>query len=164
MEQITIFNPPRPVINEDIRRRAVEQFAVEYGYILIECKCRDNFVDDIIHAAEQAGDMPEGYELAKYLDDYCAWTINFDAVEALDCLREFLRWELCAAEEVWALENNIRPPLPVGTEVFYGSAFNRKKGVITGIYKYHPACYEVKVDGAQDNYRAIVKYEDAQTE
>lgn len=164
MAQITTFDPPRPTINDDIRRRAAEAFAVDYGHIGLECKGSDDIIDDLVCAMGHTGDMPDGYELAKYLDDYRAWVIDFDAIETLNCLCEFLDEEMFAAEEAWARENNILPLLPVGTVVFYGSVFNRKKGVITGIYKYRPACYEVKENGAEDNRRIIVKYEDAQTE
>ena len=112
--------------------------------------------------ADQAADLArvcrsenmDGYELAKELERVCYWMPNAQDVETLDnfgCdLREAHR-EACAA---WARDNNVQPPLPIGTMT--------TRGEITGISKYSPASYEIRKPGdTEPTRRYIVRFEDA---
>lgn len=59
-----------------------------------------------------------------------------------------------AAEKKWFSENDIQPPLPIGTRI--------KQGVIAGIYEHGPAMYLVKEDGCtKDGRHLIIKFENA---
>lgn len=95
----------------------------------------------------------DGYELAKELDSVCGWMPTAQDVETLDnfgfALREALRLECLS----WARDNNVLPPLPVGSLTTMGE--------ITGIYEYDGACYEIRKYGDTDpNRRHIVRFED----
>lgn len=112
--------------------------------------------------ADQAADLArvcrsshmDGYELAKELDSMCGWMPTAQDVETLDnfgCdLREALR-QACIA---WARDNNVQPPLPIGTMT--------TRGEITGIYAHDGACYEIRKPGdTEPTRRYIVRFEDA---
>ena len=112
--------------------------------------------------ADQAEDLArvcrhahmDGYELAKELDNVCGWMPTAQDVEELDnfgCdVREAHR-QACIS---WARDNNIKPPLPVGTMTTLGE--------ITGVYAYDGACYEIRLTGDTDPpRRRIVRFEDA---
>ena len=58
------------------------------------------------------------------------------------------------AEKKWVDENNIQPPLPIGTRI--------KQGVIHSVCDYSAAKYRVKEDGcAQDGRFLLIRFEDA---
>ena len=112
--------------------------------------------------ADQAADLArvcshahmDGYELAKALDCICYWTPTAQDVETLDnfgCdVREAHR-QVCIA---WARDNNVLPPLPMGTIT--------TQGEITGVSSHSPACYEIRKPGDTDpTRRYIVRFEDA---
>jgi len=112
--------------------------------------------------AEQAADLArvchsqhmDGYQLAKALDSECGWFPSASDVETLDCFGGELREELRQACIAWARDNNIQPPLPIGTMT--------TRGEITGIYAHDGACYEVRAPGDTDaTRRHIVRFEDA---
>lgn len=118
--------------------------------------CEENGWD-----ADQAADLAsvwsghmDGYELAKELDRMCGWSPTAQDVEVLDGfdsdLREAHR-KVCIA---WARENNIQPPLPIGTMTTLGE--------ITGISARYGACYEIRMTGDTDpTRRRIVRFEEA---
>ena len=96
----------------------------------------------------------DGYELARELDSMYGWMPTTQDVETLDnfgCdVREAHR-QACIA---WARDNNIQPPLPIGTMT--------TRGEITGVSSHSPACYEIRKPGDPDpNRRYIVHFEDA---
>lgn len=110
--------------------------------------------------ADQAADLAsvwsghmDGYELAKELE-LRGWLPTAQDVEVLDGFGGALyaaHRKVCIA---WARENNIQPPMPVGTMTTLGE--------ITGIYAYDGACYEVRMTGDTDSTRRrIVRFEDA---
>ena len=118
--------------------------------------CADNGWDE-----EQAADLArvcrsghmDGYELAKELDSLCSWMPTAQDVETLDnfsyAVREAHR-QTCLA---WAHDNNVLPPLPIGTMT--------TRGEITGIYAHDAATYEVRKHGATDpTLRQLVRFED----
>lgn len=112
--------------------------------------------------ADQAADLTrvyrgghmDGYELAKALDSECGWSPTAQDVETLDGFCDEVRAahrKVCIA---WANENNIQPPLPVGSIT--------TQGEITGIYAHDAACYEIRRAGdTEPTRRYIVRFEDA---
>ena len=113
-------------------------------------------------SADQAADLArvyrggymDGYELAKALDSFCGWIPTAQDVETLDSFdsdARNLHQKTCIA---WARENNVQPPLPVGTMT--------TQGEITGIYAHDGACYEIRKPGdTNPTRRQIVRFEDA---
>lgn len=96
----------------------------------------------------------DGYELARELDRMCGWSPNAQDVEVLDGFSFALMEAHRAACLAWAKENNIQPPLPIGTMTTLGE--------ITGIYALDGACYEIRMTGDTDpTRRRIVRFEDA---
>ena len=96
----------------------------------------------------------DGYELAKELDSMCGWSPTAQDVETLDnfsCeVREAHR-QVCIA---WACDNNVQPPLPIGTMT--------TDGEITSIYEHDAATYMVRMHGEPDpTRRRLVRFEDA---
>ena len=112
--------------------------------------------------AEQAADLArvcdnaymDGYELAKALDSMCGWLPTAQDVETLDNFGCNLREEHRQACIAWARDNNVPPPILVGTIT--------TQGEITGIYAHDGACYEIRKPGDTDpTRRYIVRFEDA---
>jgi hypothetical protein len=96
----------------------------------------------------------DGYELARELENECCWSPTAHDVETLDDLSSELREALRQARIAWARDNNVQPPLPVGTIT--------TQGEITGIYAHDGACYEIRKTGDTDpTRRYIVRFEDA---
>jgi hypothetical protein len=100
------------------------------------------------------GGHMDGYALAKALDDGCGWSIQAHDVDTLDCFFGDVREAHRQACITWASDNNVQPPLPVGTMT--------TQGEITGIYAHDAACYEILKQGDTDpTRRYIVRFEDA---
>lgn len=100
------------------------------------------------------GEYMDGYELAKALDEICGWSPTAQDVETLDNFGLELREALRHKRIAWARDNNIQPPLPVGTMT--------TRGEITGIYEQDGACYEIRKAGdSNPTRRYIVPFEDA---
>ena len=96
----------------------------------------------------------DGYELARELDRSAGWDLTMPDVEELDCLSGIVSDLHSKAEKKWAEENDIQPPLPIGSTI--------TQGVIDGIYQHAPARYLVKETGdTQEGRFLIVKFEDA---
>lgn len=97
----------------------------------------------------------DGYELARELDKNYYWDLTRDEMEQLDDMGEIVNDLLSEAEKQWFEENNIQPPLPIGTRI--------KEGVIAGIDKYGVARYLVKENGCIDpNRHLLIKFEAAE--
>lgn len=95
----------------------------------------------------------DGYELAKELE-HDGYNIRAADVEELDCMSNAVDDLHRAAEKKWVEENNIQPPLPIGTTI--------KQGVIHGVCPYTPARYQVKENGCtKDGRFLLIKFEDA---
>lgn len=134
----------RPKVTSELIAAAATAFCTRHGW-----------------DADQAADLArvyranmDGYELAKELDHRCGWTPTAQDVETLDNFSDRVREahrEVCIA---WARDNNVQPPLPIGTMT--------TRGEITGIYKHDAACYEIREsEGTNPTRRLIVKFEDA---
>lgn len=98
----------------------------------------------------------DGYELAKQLESRYGWIISVMDVEALDCMSsevDALHRKVCIG---WASENQIQPPLPIGTMT--------TRGEIAGIYEHEAATYRIRAHGeTQEGRFLLVRFEDAQT-
>jgi hypothetical protein len=112
--------------------------------------------------ADQAADLArvcrsahtDGYELAKELDSMCGWMPTAQDVETLDNFGSEVREVHRQACIAWARDNNVQPPLPLGTIT--------TQGEITGINSYDAACYEIRRPGdTEPTRRYIVRFEDA---
>jgi hypothetical protein len=95
-----------------------------------------------------------GYELAKKLESNYSWDIDFEVIEGL----EELQWKVESIHKKacmqWVIDNNIKPPLKIGTQI--------KQGVIKGIYEYDAAMYTVTMHGeTMNNRHQIIRFEDA---
>lgn len=105
-------------------------------------------------ASACCGAHMDGYELAKELDSMCGWDPTAQDVETLDNFGWDLRDALRQACIAWARDNNVQPPLSVGTMT--------TQGEITGIYAHDGACYEIRKPGdTAPTRRYIVRFEDA---
>lgn len=120
--------------------------------------CNDNFwstkqAADITRVYRIGGRL-DGYETAKDLESMCGWSPTAMDVSTLE---DFFRVVSNTYREVcfeWARDNNIQPPLPIGTMT--------TKGEITGIYARDAACYEIRMIGdAEPSRRKIVRFENA---
>lgn len=112
--------------------------------------------------ADQAADLArvchsqhmDGYALARALERTCYWDPTAQDVETLDSFGYDLREALRQARIAWARDNNIQPPLPIGTMT--------TRGQITGIYEHDGATYMVRENGCtQQGRHLLVKFEDA---
>ncbi len=126
---------------------------------LIAAEGVDARARDIVNCALVTDD---GYEIAKKLDARCSWKCNLQIAEELDAFRYLVRDELHAAEALWASENCIEPPYPVGSHVKLRTG---EKGEISDISSHYAAKYLVAIDGdpqAQQptNRRYVVNFED----
>jgi hypothetical protein len=107
--------------------------------------------DDLARAYRNGMD---GYELAKSLDNYHGWMPTADDVETLDCFGSEVREAHRQACIAWARDNNIRPPLPIGTMT--------TRGEITGVSDSDGATYLIRENGCtQEGRRMLVRFEDA---
>lgn len=134
--------PPRPTISKEIVMEAAEKIAkqIENG--------------NAEHIADCYRPYMDGYKLAKALDIKYSWDCCLDDAEKLDNMGFLISRSLEEAEKKWAEENNIQPPLPIGTMI--------NKGVIVGIYEYSSARYLVKENGCdEDGRHLVIKFEDA---
>lgn len=136
--------PPRPTATREIIMQAAESVA--------DAICDSSTAaQDIADAYERRG--PDGFDIARELD-INGWDITATDVEELDCMRFEIDRAVRELEEVWYMENDIRPPLAIGTEI--------KEGVITGVCDYLVAHYLVKERGCTREGRSLlIKFEDA---
>lgn len=117
-------------------------------------KIAENLGGDAETIARNYRHPMDGYQLARELDRNEYWDLSMSDVEELDNLSAVVASLLTAAEKKWFSENDIQPPLPIGSTI--------REGVIDGIYQYAPARYLVKESGcSQDGRFLIVKFENA---
>lgn len=132
----------RPTITETLIREAARPVA---EYI-------EGNLEDIV---EQYQPHMDGFRLAKALDKHCLWDCSRDVMESLDEVDSNVQQLLRYAERQWFAENDIQPPLPIGTTI--------KEGVIDGFSEHSVATYQVKENGCTHDGRwLLVKFEDAE--
>lgn len=134
----------RPKITRDLIAAAAATFCAHVGW-------DEQQAADLAHVAYAHMD---GYELAKALESSRYWSPTAQDVDTLDSFSHEIyeaHRQACAA---WARDNNVQPPLPIGTMT--------TRGEITGISTYSPASYEIRKPGdTEPTRRYIVAFEDA---
>jgi hypothetical protein len=133
----------RPTVTPEMIQQAAQRLAAENGWNGDEAK----------EIASVYRRHMNGYSLAKELDSRYCWDISVLDVESLDCMDSYVRSIHDAACMAWAKEQNIQPPLPIGTMT--------TRGEITGIYEHGAACYLIRENETDDSRRLIVRFEDA---
>jgi hypothetical protein len=131
----------RPEVTEEMLFEAANKIADR-----IDCDAED--------IAQYYEHPMDGYQLARELDRYASWDLTMSEVEELDCMSGIVDELLGAAEKQWFAENDIQPPLPVGTMT--------TRGVIAGVCTHSVERYLVKETGCTQAGRfLLVKFEDA---
>lgn len=134
----------RPKITRELIAAAAKTFCARNGW-------DEQQAEDLGRVAYAHMD---GYELAKELDHVCYWSPTAQDVDTLDWFSHEINEAHRQACAAWARDNNVQPPLPIGTMT--------TRGEITGISKYSPACYEIRKPGdTEPTRRYIVPFEDA---
>lgn len=165
MEKIT---PPRPTLTREMIMEAATLIAKQVptarrgGRKTLGKDDAENElatatdIADIYENLQRHG-SPDGYDIAKALDSLRSWECTLDDAEKLDSMGWLVNQRLIESEKKWASDNNIRPPLPIGTEIMpiYGHPVRH---VIFGVYDYEPARYLVQADGVEGQF--VVKFED----
>jgi hypothetical protein len=135
----------RPIVTKELIAATAASFCASNGWDAAQA-------DDLARVCYSQ--HMDGYELAKALDIERGWLINFDDVETLDCFGTELGEAHRQACIAWARDNNIQPPLPIGTMT--------TRGEITGISDYDGATYLIKEIGCNQEGRSLlVRFEDA---
>ena len=134
----------RPKVTPEIIAQAAHSLAKDNGW--------DS--DQEADVAAHWRSFMNGYDLAKELESYCGWLITVEDVDALDCMDSEVREIHRKACIAWAKDNDIQPPLPIGSMT--------TKGEITGISQFDGACYLIRQHGeTNESRRLIVRFEDA---
>jgi len=134
----------RPVITDEMILEAAREIA---GNLSVEFNADEIAACYLPHM--------DGYNLARALDDLGGWGLKKSDVDELDELDGIVDDLLRAAEKKWGEENNIQPPLPVGTVI--------KQGVIHGVCSHTAARYLVKEHGrTREGVFLVIKFEDAE--
>lgn len=152
-----IYDPPRPMMNEDIRHAVAVRFVQEHPSIQ-ENRGIIELATDIAEMCERRYWL-DGYHLAKNLEEHKNWSISAAVVSDLDGVGSLMHQALQAEEKRWAITHNIQPPFAIGTEVSC-THWNGYRGIITGISRQGAARYLVKMPNEANNCRAVVKFED----
>jgi hypothetical protein len=147
----------RPALTKEIIKKVALEIAHEV------CKWAnhrdmdaDALAEDMAHEYSR-GD--NGYELAKKLDGR-GYMPDAEMVESLDLMDSEVDNEYRKYCWEWVKKENIQPPFPVGTKIENNTIFSKFSGVISGVSRYYPACYEVPIAN-NPNAKRIVKFEDA---
>ena len=143
------MNKIRPKVTDEMIKTAARKVAENTSHV----SNKEDLAEAIADVYETHMD---GFEIGKALDSE-GWSVNTMMVDDLDCMdgniREIHR-EVCKR---WEVENDIKPPLPIGSII--------KEGEITGSYEHEAASYAVKEIGQDDikcgNRRKIIRFEDA---
>lgn len=155
---------PRPKFSAEIARAAAAGIVDELiGASHLDASDRDESISDLTKHGRQHMD---GYEIAKALDDYAHWGVDFQMAEILDGFGHTCSELIRKAEKEWAARTTPQPPLPMGTRVRLSRG---EIGTIDGVYEHGAAKYLVKVDGDVEaepphNSRRIINFEDARPE
>jgi hypothetical protein len=134
----------RPTYTKEIIAEGCKIWAQESGR-----KYTDSQINDVV---ENYSRFDDGYELAKKLEDNAYWNIDACMVEELDCIPCSIDSAYRKACKKWVEENNIQPPLPIGTKTQYG--------IITSICDHSPGCYRIQEPDKPETQKIIIKFED----
>ena len=154
---------PRPTkITDEMRLEVARRTARS---LIDESDFTEDDFDPIVSQFKEVSTGREnGYELAKKFDMAFGWSIDLGIVEIFDRCRAIYDDLLMDAQREWVLSEDIRPLYSDGQPVLLKSG---ETGVITGVFKFRPACYEVKIDGDADadgpmKSRRICRFEDVE--
>ena len=132
---------PRPKITKEMVLEAAKGIA-------------ENIGGDAETIARHYRHPMDGYELARELDPYEGLDLTMQDVMELDNLSGIVSDLHRKAEKKWVEENNIQPPLPIGTRI--------TQGVIDSVFEYSAATYRVKENGCTQKGRfLLIRFEDA---
>lgn len=162
--------PPRPTLTREIIMEAAKLVAKQLPNARRGGRktLGQNDADDELETATDIADMyadlsrsakPDGYDLAKALDSRRSWECQLEDADKLDNMAFLINQSLRETEKKWVAEYNVKPSLPVGTEI-KPIGPHCGKHVISSICEFEPARYLVKVDG-KEGY-SVVKFEDAE--
>jgi len=105
--------------------------------------------------------MKDGFDLGKALDND-GYSIDAQAVEELDTIGMYVSEVHNKHCEQWVKDNDIKPSLALKTLIIVRG----RRGIISGICKHNPACYEVTPEEptereAISRTRFIIPFEEA---
>jgi hypothetical protein len=134
----------RPTITRELIAATAARFCLSNGWDADQA-------EDLIRVYQ--GGYMDGYEWARELESVCGWNPTVHDVQTLDHLAREVREAYRKVCIAWARENNIQPPLPIGTMT--------TQGEITGICEHDAACYKIRRPGdPEPTLRYIVPFED----
>ncbi len=128
MKQLTFgakFAPPRPNLNMPIIQEMYMNHIIQ---IIMDWSCEDEN-DKQAYEEIKAGvtkflkyerDNVNGYEVARYLEDYCHLEPDSNLVNDLDNLPSFKRQTLLDLLSKWIEDYNIVPLLKIGDKATFG--------------------------------------------
>lgn len=153
----TALNKGHETTRQAVPLKPIVRPAVSDGVILKAAQsiCEELDGADAQSLADAYGQgYTTGFELAKELERWHGWDIELMTIEVLDSMDFEVGQEHEKVCKVWFEENNIQPPLPIGTAI--------QEGAITGICEHSVARYLVKENGcAQDGRWLLIKFENA---
>jgi len=141
--------PPRPHATREMIRAAAQKLAAQ-----MECS-EDDLANHYYHRFD-------GYEFARELEKHAGWSIDRSMVDDLDQMESFVDELVREAERKWFAENDIQPPLPIGTRVFCSS--RKRAGIIDAVCEHGCAQYLITPEEPTEQEKAtrarwIIKYE-----
>ncbi len=148
----------RPIqVTDAMAHEAALELAAELikGGGFDETNTPEELAGDIVKASRWNRHL-DGYELARALENEFYWSPDASMVEDLDSFAVRCDRRLEVAEKLWASENPMEPPLPLGTQVKHHWGI----GTIADISKYKPFTYNVTIPDKPSAF-ALVKFEDA---
>ena len=109
-------NDPRPTkYTNDMYRAAAEKMADDLATIIPDMD-RDQVINDLLsHRASWS----DGYQLAKSLDDFSHWEIDYEMVEKLTYMDIYRHGQKEAAVKEWVERNRPAQLYQVGEEVTF---------------------------------------------
>jgi hypothetical protein len=139
-EDLKMNKIERPKITYETIKKAAKDFSVLFPYL-----DHNDICSVYVHPMD-------GYKLAKELEAYRIWHIDFDVCVDLERFNELVvdRHRI----ELMDWSKTVTPPFEIGARI--------KGGVITGISKYRIAYYEVQEDGQIKGTRRLIPFEKAE--
>jgi len=131
--------PPRPHATREIIRDAAAELALK-----MDCSA-----DDL---ANHYYPRFDGYEFARELERHAGWSTSRSMVDDLDEMEWLVDERVEAAEKQWFADNDIKPPLPIGTCVL--CRVRDRFGFIDAVCEYGIAKYLVTPEIPDEHEKA----------
>lgn len=145
---------PAPCENEDIILTASTKIANQIRNI----EDKETLIESLVFAWNNCSFPPDGYHLARILDDDCGYEIDSMLIDDLDSLQYEVSRLIKEARREWIEKNNIVPELEIGTVL---NNIHKGPGTIVGICEYSPGYYLVQRECDGNNSKLLVTFEDA---